>query len=280
MIECFNKGKKFQSAIIKKYFINLKEKKNIENIIFSFESFGKILKEYNKSENNKSLSELINDIIKNEEIDKIKIFEDKFKEYKRQCKDLNPEEHEKNLKIIIDFIMDIIPMIEVKSDYFGLLKEICLDESNNESDKTIKETDKIKEINKRLFYEYINKFIDDDKINLDYKKEKEEEIFEIICKSDKNKINLEQIQIFIKVFKDINISENILINDNEMLKINEKTQFQNIRKIDELWETYLNLNSDEESKKKLYEFIYKLYHDNGQINNLLEKGTNIIKKDK
>ena len=279
VIECFNKGKKFQSAIIKKYFINLKEKKNIENIIFSFESFGKILKEYNKSENNKSLSELINDIIKNEEIDKIKIFEDKFKEYKRQCKDLNPEEHEKNLKIIIDFIMDIIPMIEVKSDYFGLLKEICLDESNNESDKTIKETDKIKEINKRLFYEYINKFIDDDKINLDYKKEKEEEIFEIICKSDKNTINLEQIQIFIKVFKDINISENILINDNEMLKINEKTQFQNIRKIDELWETYLNLNSDEESKKKLYEFIYKLYHDNGQINNLLEKGTNIIKKD-
>ena len=171
MTNYFSKNKRFYTQIIDQFEKTLKDnlkendkeennlKNNKKNILVSLYSFRKILKENlkifdteNKKESiiNKDIIKLFKDnfskykIIESEILSKLKKNEKREKKEKKE-KELSKEldEHKNNMKIFIDFLMDIIHNLFPEVDYFDLLKEISLDNPIEESDK-------------QIFYDYNN----------------------------------------------------------------------------------------------------------------------------
>ena len=269
----FSKNKRFYTQIIDQFEKTLKDnlkendkeennlKNNKKNILVSLYSFRKILKENlkifdteNKKESiiNKDIIKLFKDnfskykIIESEILSKLKKNEKREKKEKKE-KELSKEldEHKNNMKIFIDFLMDIIHNLFPEVDYFDLLKEISLDNPIEESDK-------------QIFYDYIKFFIENEKDN-NYRIKKELKLFDILKNEKKDNMTIEQIDIFITIFRDINgIEENI------------KIKTEKIHGKDELWNAFFDMNSKDLSKK-LQLFIYDLYEKNIENEILLDK---------
>ena len=83
-------------------------------------------------------------------------------------------------------------------------------------------------------------------------------------------MTLEQIKIFIKIFLDINISKEDLIQEGEDFKKRPLSDLQEISGTDGLWDAYFNLKKEELSDE-LRLFLYKLYKNNVEEQSLLDK---------
>ena len=255
----FSKDKEFASQIYNQFKQKLNEKKNI---LITLSALQKILSE------KKNLS-YCQKLIDEEEF--IELFKENFSYYKEietkkieQLKDDIKEdlmnelkEHKKNITIFIEFLMEIIRVLCPKQDYFNLLKEISLDKPVTEADQ-------------QIFYDYVEIFIEKEE-NKDYKLSKEERIFEIIKNENKDKMTLEQIKLFIKIFSDINIAKKLLIREGKGLKKGNIKKIDDIFGINGLWNAYINIKSEELSDE-LRKFLYnKLYNNNNEEGSLLEK---------
>ena len=262
----FSRGENFYKQITKQFIQHLKkEGKTPQNILIVFSAFHNILEDQKEIPN-------IKEIISQDEF--TELFKKNFSSYKEyeQKKDLKNNsqeliEHKNNMKIFIDFLMEIFPKLFKNQDYINLLKEISLDSNIHETDQ-------------QIFYDYIKIFVeskteDEDK---EYKNNKEKEIFKIIDgQKDKMKLTLEQIKLYIKIFIDINIFSGTLIKIEDKLIKNENYEWDAIEYLDKLWNTYIQINNQELSNE-LCLFIYKLYFDNNRDIQLLENCVNGIKK--
>jgi len=279
----FSFGEKFYVQIIQLCINNLVDatkEKNKDKILNAISSFHKIL------ENQKMISDIFQNIFDknkiiidgkdlNEELF-IKIFNNSFTKYKEIVKGKNFKEEEKeketeNIKIFIDFLMKILPDICKNKDYeyIDLLIQMSLN-------------DPLDEANTKIFYDYIGMFVNDTNKYKDSNKklEKEKQIFDIINKStETSNLTKEQIKLYIKIF--IDISNEILIKEEEKIKFKKdiKIDFnesdEKLKVLKDFWNKYLNINNDELSKE-LYLFLYELYNNSDEGETLLKKCLNGI----
>ena len=265
---------------------NLKENKNVLNILFLLEKIieknKKKLVNENKNEicaDNNFIGQEINKLADNNKL--LILFEDNFKEYKKRAKEkvkngitflIDGYNHQDNMSHRITFLIKIIPILYPKFDFFSFLKEICLEEPVLESDKS-------------FFYDFMEKYINESNTNIidDLNEEKiaiKEQLFNMLANENKNFISLSQFSLYLKLFLDINRHKNYLSffkpNDTYVVNVYDNVNINDIFGMDKLWDLLFELKSDSLSKK-LINFIYSLYESKKEIQILLDKCVNLIK---
>ena len=272
---------------------NLKENKNVLIVLFLFEA---IIKKNIKKIHLEIVNEINmeNDFISNEIyhlIDNNKLlflFKDNFDSYKQRAKEMIKDNkmneknlmidgysHEYNMKVRIDFLVEIIPILYPKFDFFSLMKEICLVNPIFESDKS-------------FFYDFMEKYISEDNkdsinaTNID-KIVIKEQLFNMIGNENKNDISPSQFNLYIQLFLEINSHKNFLTffkQDNTyVIDMNKNVDINDLFGIEKLWDLLFELISTNLSKK-LIKIIYSLYETKKEIQSLLDKCVNLIKDSK
>ena len=239
---------------------------------------------------NEEYKEIINDFKKDKHL--LNLFEDNFKLYIKQAKDLlnknNISEPEVIDKFIIDGFthlkniekrMEIYPFLVNKYytdyDFIPFLKDTLITNAVCPNDKLI-------------FYDFVKKYItDNNNINNDavIRKEKiKQELFEFISEDNQTDITVEQLKLFIALFFDMN---------NSKIKFNEYNKFEgqnrdeeygikHVENIDELkgLDKFWSIIFQIKEKKVLYvaiNFIFQLYKN--EIEKLLEKFISPLKEE-
>ena len=268
---------------------NLKENKNVLNILFLLEKiFEKNMKNINNEKNNEIndekdfISKEINKLIENNKL--LILFEENFKSYKQRAKEaikntqsllIDGYNHDSNMRYRIIFLIKIIPILYPKFDFFSLLKEICL-------------VDPILESDKFFFYEFMEKFISEMNKNgnkdsvENSSKEKiiiKEQLFNMLANENKSDISLSQFNLYIQLFFDINSHKNYLSffkpSESYFVTVNYQVDLKDIFGMDKLWDLLFELNSKSLSKK-LINIIHSLYESKHEIQVLLDKCVNLI----
>ena len=264
---------------------NLKENKNVLNILFLLEKIiirnkKKICSE-NKNEivENDFIYQEINKLIDNNKL--LILFEDNFKSYKNRAKEeikngkpllIDGYNHQENMNHRITFLIKVIPILYPKFDFFSFLKEICLEDPIFENDKS-------------FFYDFMEKYINELNKNIieDSSEEKiaiKEQLFNMLAKENKNYLSTSQFNLYIKLFLDINHHKNYLSffkpNDNYIINIYNDININDIFGMDKLWDLLFELKFENLSQK-LINFIYSLYENKKEIQILLDKCVNLIK---
>ena len=269
---------------------NLKENKNVLNILFLLEKIiEKNKNNINKEKNNEIneekefISKEINKLIDNNKL--LILFEDNFKAYKQRAKEainnshsllIDGYNHDSNMRYRIVFLIKIIPILYPKFDFFSLLKEICLVEPILESDKF-------------YFYDFMEKFISEDNkegnkdTNENSSEDKiaiKEQLFNMLANENKSNISLSQFNLYIQLFFDINSHKNYLSyfkpSESYLVTVNYQIDLKDMFGMDKLWDLLFELNSESLSKK-LINIIYSLYESKREIQILLDKCINLIK---
>ena len=266
---------------------NLKENKNVLNILFLLEKIiEKNKNNINKEKNNEIneekdfISKEINKLIDDNKL--LILFEDNFKSYKQRAKEaiknsqsllIDGYNHDSNMRYRIVFLIKIIPIIYPKFDFFSLLKEICLVEPILESDKF-------------FFYDFMEKFISEgNKDSSDNSNEEKiaikEQLFNMLANENKSNISLSQFNLYIQLFFDINSHKNFVSyfkpSESYLVTVNYHIDLKDIFGIDKLWDLLFELKSESLSKK-LINIIYSLYKSKNEIQVLIDKCVNLIKE--
>ena len=274
----------------------LKENKKVLFVFFLLEKIIEKNKTKIKNRNENEINEE-KDFIRDEifnlvDNDKLLIlFKDNFESYKKRAKEainnikdekineknliIDDYNHENNMKYRMLFLINIIPKLYPKFDFFSLMKEICLVDPIFESDKS-------------FFYDFMEKFISegskDNKDNIEDSNEErieiKQQLFNMLGNENKNSISSNQFNLYIKLFLDINQHKKYLNffkpNANYIIDINKEVNINDIFGIDKLWDLLFELNVEYLSQK-LIKIIYSLYESKNEINILLDKCVNLIK---
>ena len=167
ILNIFSKGEKYCQIIISMCEDNLQLGKQVLSIFFLLQ---KIIDKYKKNIiisnetehqiNQKNDKEFINETIHKliDEEKLLNLFKNSFLSYKNKAKESVKENkneknliidgfnHEDNMKNRIIFLIEVIPFLYPDFDFFGLLKEICINE-------LVLQTDKL------FFYDFMKKLI-------------------------------------------------------------------------------------------------------------------------
>ena len=293
ILNIFSKGEKYCQIIINICEDNLQSGKQVLPIFFLLQ---KIIEKYKKNinisnetecqinQNNDKefINEIIHKLIDEEKL--LNLFKNSFLSYKNKAKEEIKENkneknllidgfnHEDNMKNRIIFLIEVIPFLYPDFDFFGLLKEICLNEP-------VLQTDKL------FFYDFMKKFISENEYHSNISKEKkisiETQIFNMLTGENNKEMTLSEYNLYIEIFLDINNNKELITfnknsNDEYNINIRYEVNIEDIFGIEQLWNLLFDLN-DELLTNKLINIIYKLYKNKESIQKLLDKCVNIIK---
>ena len=295
ILNIFSKGEKYCQIIISMCEDNLQLGKQVLSIFFLLQ---KIIDKYKKNiiisnetkyqinQNNDKefINETIHKLIDEEKL--LNLFKNSFLSYKNKAKESVKENkneknliidgfnHEDNMKNRIIFLIEVIPFLYPDFDFFGLLKEICINEP-------VLQTDKL------FFYDFMKKFISENnsESHSNISKEKkisiEAQIFNMLTGENNKEMTLSEYNLYIEIFLDINNNKELLSfnknsNDEYIINIRHEVNIEDIFGIEQLWSLLFDLNN-ELLTNKLINIIYKLYKNKESIQKLLDKCVNIIK---
>ena len=260
-------------------------KKN-ERTILSYSILFEIMDKINCETN-----EIVGDFIKDRHL--LNLFEDNFKLYIKQTKDLleknNMGSSDANIidKYIVDGFthyenvkkrMEIYPYLVNKFyldyDFIPFLKNVLLTNAVSPNDQTI-------------FCDFVKKFIDNNdnqNVNTIVRKEKiREELFELISDNNQTDITVEQLELFISLFFDMNketikLKENTNSNNAGMnYEIMDIENIDEIKGLDKLWNIVFQIKKEKVLSVAI-NIIFQIYK-NQYIEKLLEKCSHLIKED-
>ena len=258
--------------------------KKSNNILVFFFLLDKIIEKYknhidiNSDNSNDFINNEIHSLIDNDRL--LFFFKENFLSYKNIAKEnlknnniikVDGYTHEENMKNRISFLIKTISFLYPKFDFFGLLKEICINEPVLPTDKSI-------------FYKCMKQFLSKDNESKESKEQKisiETQIFNMLTEDNKTEMTLDQFNLFVEIFLDINKEKDILrygkIKDDEyVINIQGNLNIADIFGIDNIWNLLFELKN-EEFTKKLTDILFNLYKNKNEINKLLDKCVNIIK---
>ena len=172
--------------------------------------------------------------------------------------------HNDNIKKRLEILPFLINEYYPDYDFLPFLKNILVINSVSSNDQLI-------------FYDFIKNFISDKnntkKISEENKKKLRQEIFELISKDEKGQINLEQLNLFIAIFLDIN-KDNLILEDNSENEIKEVIDINELIGLDKLWNIIYKID-DEKVLSFGIKIIYQIYKDNN-IEKLFKKCSSFI----
>ena len=295
ILNLFSKGEKYCQIIINMCEENLQSGNKVLAIFFLLQ---KIIDKYKKNinisnetdlqinQNNDKefINKIIHKLIDEEKL--LNLFKNNFLSYKNKAKEAIKEnnneknliidgfKHEDNMKNRIIFLIEVIPFLYPNFDFFGLLKEICLNEPVFQEDKL-------------FFYELMKKFISENNsnshsnISIEKKISIETQIFNMLTGENNKEMTLSEYNLYIEIFLDINSNKLLLAfnknsNDEYIITIRNDINIEDIFGIEQLWDLLFDLNNELLSHK-LIKIIYMLYKNKKCIQKLLEKCVNIIK---
>ena len=286
ILHLISKGENLCKTIINIFEKNIKENNNILAFFFLFE---KIIEKYKKnittnSGNNDFINKHIHSLIDNDRL--LNFFKDNFLTYKKTAKEtlknnsninIDGYTHEENMNSRISFLIKSIPILYPKFDFFELLKEICLHDPVLPTDKSI-------------FYKFMQKYLSEINSNNDandFKEQKisiETQLFNMLTEENKTEMTLDQYNLYIKIFLDINYEKDILRYDRvadlyNFINIKENINIEDIFGIDKLWDLYFEYKKQDISKK-LIDLFLTLYKNKNETKKLLDKCVSIIKDNK
>ena len=260
-------------------------KKN-ERTILSYAILFEIMDKINCETNG-----LIQDFIQDRHL--LNLFEDNFKLYIKQTKDslakvdIDSSDAENIDKYIVDGFthaenvkkrMEIYPYLVNKFyldyDFLPFLKESLITNAVSPNDQSI-------------FYDFVKSFIDsndnNDNIDAITRKEKiREELFVLISENNQTDITVEQLELFISLFFDMNKGIIKLKEENFSsgmdYEIKEVENIDEIKGLDKLWNIIFQLKKEKVLSVAI-NIIFQIYK-NKYIEKLLEKCSNLIKEDK
>ena len=295
VVNFFEKDIIYSKQIIDICESNLKDNKNVLIIFYLLKKIieknkNKICVNDNDNNNiindeNNFINQAIFKLINEEKL--LSLFKNNFLDYKKRAKEyiinnniadsknliIDGYNHDDNMKYRILFLIKIIPILYPKFDFFGLLKEICLEEPALYTDNL-------------LFYEYMEKCISEE--NKDSKDNSSEDkigiktqLFNMLANGNKTMISTSQFNLYIDLFLEINTYKKFLTfykhnNDEYIIDINKDVNINDIFGIDKLWDLLFELNQEFLSQKLIH-LIYNIYEQKNEIQNLLDKCINLIK---
>ena len=295
VLNLFFKGEKYCQIIINICKENLQSGTQVLSILFLLQKIIDKYKKYinisnetdnqfNPNNNKEFINENIHKLIDDEKL--LNLFKNNFLSYKNRAKEAVKENkneknfiidrfnHEDNMKNRIIFLIEVIPFLYPNFDFFGLLKEICLNEPVLQTDKS-------------FFYYFMKKFISENSsdshsnISKEKKISIETQIFNMLTGENNKEMTLSEYNLYIEIFLDINNNKDQLVfhknaNDEYIITIRNNINIEDIFGIEQLWNLLFDLNN-ELLTHKLIKIIYKLYKNKDSIQKLLEKCVNIIK---
>ena len=242
---------------------------------------------------NRETNECIKNLIKDQYL--LHLFEDNFRLYIKQAKEMmeknnipstdgksrdkyviNGFSHSENINKRIETLGHLVKYIYRDFDYISFLKEILITNAVSPNDKLI-------------FYQFVKSFIKNDAAAGEENEEEKiivkQKLFELISKNDENEVTLEEMNLFISLFFELNkdkisyqetSNNDDNDNDNEnnsqkkfTIKIISLEKIEDLKGLDKLWDMTFKIKS-EKILSQAINVLFKIYETNF-LPNLLEK---------
>ena len=180
--------------------------------------------------------------------------------------------HSFNIQKRLEFLNEWITLIYPSFDFVPFLKEILLDNPVSSNDSAV-------------FYEFMKKYISDEKANeSQIKKEKKgiiiNQLFKIFIDNDQSNISMSEFKLFIALFIKIN-RYNLFdrsIKDDKFDIILLCKSVEDVQELDKFWNIIFQIK-DEKVLNKAISIIFNIYKSKDETNKLLNKCNDLIKKE-
>ena len=179
--------------------------------------------------------------------------------------------HMINIQKRIEFLNDWITLIYPSFDFVLYLKDILLDNPVSINDTSI-------------FYEFMKKYISENKANeSEAKKEKKNQIknqlFKMFIENNQSLMTMSEFKLFMAIFLGINsLKIYYSIDNDDNYEIHVISDINEIQEMDKLWNVIFQLK-DEKVLNKAISIIFSIYKNKNQIDKLLNKCNELIKKE-
>ena len=264
-------------------------KKN-DKAILSYAILFEIMEKINPETN-----ESISNIIKEEYL--LNLFKDNFKLYNKQANEIleknnilvtdakardkfiiNGFTHSENVNKRVETFGNLIKYLYKDIDFIPFLKEVLVTNAVSPSDKLI-------------FYQFVKSFLKSDNAageeDGEQKEKTRQKLFDLISENEENEVTLEEMNLFISLFLEINkdkisYEEKEVADDNNennsekkfSIKIISLEKIEDLKGLDKFWDMTLKVKSEKVLSKTM-NILYKIYETNF-LPNLLEKCTKLM----